>query len=225
MSIQSEINRLKQAKQNLKTSINSKGGNLTSENISAYYKAVDSLSAKPKLEQTTVTPSSSTKIVTPSNGYDGLSKVTINGDLNLKPENIKEGVQIFGVAGNLAGGIIPRIVNDQNIVPTGSYANKGLYDKDYGIKVGYMRNGDILLSIKSTDGESDYEKADFRPRSLPSGVSIYSARIMSESGGQGGMIYACLIKGVIKNMKLEIEMDKVSSAVDCFQCNITMTEV
>lgn len=47
----------------------------------------------------TVTPSASQQAVSPDSGYGGLLKVTVNGDSNLKAENIKKGVTIFGVTG------------------------------------------------------------------------------------------------------------------------------
>lgn len=61
-------------------------------------------SASPSLQEKTVTPSAVQQEVTPDTEYDGLSKVTINGDGNLVSENIKKGVVIFGVEGALESG-------------------------------------------------------------------------------------------------------------------------
>ena len=65
----------------------------------------NSLPAYPpaKLQEKTVTPTKEGLSVVPDSGFDGMSKVTVNGDANLVSENIKEGVSIFGVEGSNTG--------------------------------------------------------------------------------------------------------------------------
>ena len=60
-------------------------------------------SSTPTLQEKTITPSSAEQTVTPDPGYDGLSSVTVEGDANLVPGNIKSGVSIFGVTGTYEG--------------------------------------------------------------------------------------------------------------------------
>ena len=53
------------------------------------------------LQEKQVTPTSEETIVTADEKYAALSKVTVLGDAQLKPENIRAGVEIFGVSGAL----------------------------------------------------------------------------------------------------------------------------
>lgn len=56
------------------------------------------------LTETTITPSKKIQTITPDSGHSGFSKVTVAGDENLVPSNIRKGVTIFGVTGTNEGG-------------------------------------------------------------------------------------------------------------------------
>lgn len=66
------------------------------------------ISPEPELQEKSVSPTTSQQTITPDNGKDGLSKVTVNAvtaaiDENIVAGNIKSGVTILGVTGTYDG--------------------------------------------------------------------------------------------------------------------------
>lgn len=59
----------------------------------------------PVLEGLTVTPNGSEIVKVPPTGVDGFGIVTVEGDQNLTPENIREGVSVYGVVGTHSDGL------------------------------------------------------------------------------------------------------------------------
>lgn len=89
-----------------KTDLQELNSNLSNNNtnLSSILSAVQNLSGPPSYQAKTVTPTASQQVVTPDSGKAALSSVTINGDSNLKAQNIKKDVVVFGVTGTLESG-------------------------------------------------------------------------------------------------------------------------
>jgi hypothetical protein len=105
MSIASELARIIQAKADLKTAINSKGGNITNETIDQFASKVTALPSPKQEETRTLTPdfSSGNQVIVPTSGKV-LSQVTLTKPADLLPENIKKDKNICGVVGTLESG-------------------------------------------------------------------------------------------------------------------------
>lgn len=79
-----------------------KGKTFTSKNGLKVSGTYEPPSTEPTLQTKSITPTATEQVITPDTNYDGLSQVTVAGDANLTPENIKSGVSIFGITGTLA---------------------------------------------------------------------------------------------------------------------------
>ena len=130
-----------------------------------WYTKITNASAEPTLQAKTVTPTVTEQVITPDTNYDGLSQVTVAGDANLTPENIKEGISIFGITGTLAAA-----ASDNNVEayvidatnPTVSFKTSGTV-KVYGY--GYTTSssgwGGSTTTVHAFCGDGYYKSANW----------------------------------------------------------------
>ena len=118
--------------------------------VTAYDKAGEKItgtmeaSSAPILQEKTVTPSTDAQSITADNGYDGLSKVTVNGDANLTSDNIKSGTSIFGVTGGYVDSTPIEISTDAGMEAVLTSSNVGKVYKFTGTSDTYT-NGDLYI--------------------------------------------------------------------------------
>lgn len=114
------------------------------------------------------------------------------------------------------------ITNDESIVPTGQYADSAHYNVDYGVKIGYCPNGDIMVSMQGGTSTS-YESILFNLASAPEGVTITTGKTLGTSG-VAGALFLCFISGLTAPASMSIVMDTRNSSTDSVQCDITIIE-
>lgn len=117
-----------------------------------------------------------------------------------------------------------KVANDDSITPTGSYATSTYYNTDYGVKIGYMANGDVLLSMRAGTTTA-YEMLLFTLASAPSGVTLTAHATPSTSAGPAAGIYACVLSGITGKVNISVAMNTINSSYDYTTCAITVTEV
>lgn len=130
-----------------------------------WYTKITSASVEPTLQAKTVTPAATEQVVTPDSGYDGLSQVTVSGDANLTPENIKEGISIFGITGTLAAAASDNNTEAYAIDPTNpvvSFKTSGTIKVfGYGYSTSSSGWGGSSTTVHAFCGDGYYKSASW----------------------------------------------------------------
>lgn len=90
--------------------------------------------------------------------YDGLGRIVVRGDSDLKASNIKSGVQIFNVTGTYAGGDLETpadvrpTISDQTITPSSGYYGLAsvTVEGDPDLVAGNIKNGVQIFGVTGT---------------------------------------------------------------------------
>lgn len=125
------------------------------------------------------------------------------------------------------------ILNDTSITPTGTYATAVYYDTAYGVKVGYLGDGNQILVSMRGGTTTAYEYLHFTlTQSNISGLTI-TANTTSNTNvtAKPALIYACVISGFKTALagksgaRIAVAMSGVNATYDYTTCRITVTGV
>lgn len=183
------------------------------------------------LQSKTIQPTESTQTITADSGNYGLSQVTVKA-MKLGNKTITSNGTYIASSDGFdgykqvvvdVGAIKPIIANDGSIVPTGTYATAGYYNLEYGVKIGYMANGDIMISMKNGTSTA-YENLYFYAASLPSGVTLDAPSTFSSSNVVD-MTFVGIISGLTDYANIAIDMSTRDSSHDYIRCDLTITYV
>lgn len=142
-----------------------KGKTFTSEAGLLVTGTYEPTTTEPTLQVKSVTPTAAEQVVTPDAGYDGLSQVTVSGDANLTPENIKEGISIFGITGTLAAAASDNNTEAYAIDPTNpvvSFKTSGTIKVfGYGYSTSSSGWGGSSTTVHAFCGDGYYKSASW----------------------------------------------------------------
>ena len=153
--------------------------------------------------------------------------MTVNGKLAKAPSITRTSDNLDGykqVVVNVPNeGILPLISNDGSIIPTGTYATATYYNLEYGVKIGYMANGDVMISMKNGTSTA-YENLYFYAASLPTGVTLDAPSTFG-TGNVRDMTFVGIISGLTGSANIAINMSTTNGTYDYVRCDLTISYV
>ena len=172
-----------------------KGKTFTSENGLKITGTYEPTTTEPTLQAKSVTPTASEQTVTPDSGYDGLSQVTVAGDANLTPENIKEGISIFGITGTLAAAASDNNTEAYEIDPTNpvvSFKTSGTIKVfGYGYSTSSSGWGGSTTTVHAFCGDGYYKSASWgSPSKTSCTFSVSGGKLTGLPTLNGGTLIA-----------------------------------
>lgn len=135
----------------------------------------------PFFESKTVTPTTASQTISPSDGADGLSKVIVEAvtaaiDANIKPENIRKGVTILGVTGEYEGASAGySITFDEKLYGSGFRTSSFIFwiddtaysDSELDSLAGQTFTGVKTISYSSYEALYDYQYVTADGQTIP----------------------------------------------------------
>ena len=172
-----------------------KGKTFTSENGLKITGTYEPTTTEPTLQAKSVTPTASEQTVTPDSSYDGLSQVTVAGDANLTPENIKEGISIFGITGTLAAAASDNNTEAYAIDPTNpvvSFKTSGTIKVfGYGYSTSSSGWGGSTTTVHAFCGDGYYKSASWgSPSKTSCTFSVSGGKLTGLPTLNGGTLIA-----------------------------------
>lgn len=172
-----------------------KGKTFTSENGLKITGTYEPTTTEPTLQAKSVTPTASEQTVTPDSGYDGLSQVTVAGDANLTPENIKEGISIFDITGTLAAAASDNNTEAYAIDPTNpvvSFKTSGTIKVfGYGYSTSSSGWGGSTTTVHAFCGDGYYKSASWgSPSKTSCTFSVSGGKLTGLPTLNGGTLIA-----------------------------------
>lgn len=178
---------------------------------------VGNLEADKPDQQKTISPKTSEQVVVADNGYE-LAKVTVNAvtssiDSNIKSENIKQGVNILGVAGTFEGASQPKL-QEKNVEPSIVY-QPVVPDAGY----------DGLSKVNVSAVTSAIDK-NIQPQNIKNGITILGV-VGSMQATSGSPKFGELVNGSIQTVESgdlsEINEIRSEAFLDCK--NLTSADI
>lgn len=196
------------------------------------------ITADIKLQEKSVTPSTSQQNVVFDSGYNGLSKVVVNAvdssiDSDIKASNIKTGVNILGVTGTLKEYVSPKLQSKsatpkttaQTINADSSYdglssVSISAVDNsiDSNIKAGNIKSGVSILGITGT--LSAYTEPSLQNKTITPSTSKQTISADASYDGLGTVT----VNAVTSSIDSDIKATNIRKGIDILGITGTMEE-
>ena len=119
-----------------------------------------------KLQNKEVTPDTLPQTIKPDEGFDGIREITIEKDEELRPENLKEGVNVFGTIGTMKPEkpeqekTVTPATAEQIVKPDEGYVLSGVKVKgDYSLIPENIRKGYAIFGVAGTHEDRKPEQS------------------------------------------------------------------
>ena len=161
-----KLDYLKETKEVIKTALINKGQTVNdTDTFRSYGEKIDAIKTEGNYQEKSVTPKATEQTVTADNEYDALSSVTVEGDSNLSPQNIKSGTSIFGIDGSYDYKTEMKL-QEKSVMP--------------------VQTGLTVVPDDGYDGLSQvgvFGDVNLVPENIKSGVTIFGVEGTSSGGG------------------------------------------